>query len=329
MKPNYEGVIWNVRFRTNRYGLRDEEDFPREVPPEEIRIMSMGDSIAFGLGVEASEHYSKILQRNLNATSRTHHFRVINAAGPGFSPTGYYLYLKHEGLELGPELVVIEIELCNDVTDEALLRWDVDSEEPGVPVKAYGGRYVVGWDGNLLATYATGWNPLEHTYTYTHLTRRFLNLLLKFSPPKPFDGKSPVTYYSLGFDRFLLNQERIESGWQRVFGALAATEKLLRSRGVDFLLVIMPTKYMFETGTGGYRTFATDLVDRAVREAEDRRLPFIELTTALAEGGGESLYLDFAHPSTEGNRVIGEELTQQLASWVSRKYLESESGVDE
>ena len=317
MKAHYRGQILGVPFKTNRYGLRDEEDFPATPPPGEYRVLSLGDSIAFGLRIPARAHYTKLLERRLNEESSGVRYRVINGAGPGFSPSGYYLYLKNEGLHLKPRLVIIEIELCNDVTDEALIRWEGKPGDPDSLERIRGGRYIVGWDGNLLATYCLGPYFFEKTYTYTELVRGVLNLLYRIWPPEPFATTEGVTYYSLGFDRYLLDNERIEEGWKRVFGALEKTQQLLKQNQVQFLLVIMPTQYMFDPASGPYGRFAEGLVKRAVVEAKRRGLPFLDMTDPMRSGGGKSLYFDFAHPTEQGNKVIARELYKEL----ERRYL--------
>ncbi|RPI25304.1 MAG: hypothetical protein EHM61_14755 [Acidobacteria bacterium] len=313
MKPHYQGRIWGVPFRTNRLGLRDEEDFPDSPPAGEYRILSLGDSIAFGLGVPTASHYTKLLETRLNQADGPTRYRVINAAGPGYSPSGYCLYLKNDGLRLKPRLVIVEIELCNDVTDEALLRWELSSGPRPVLERVRGGRYIVGWDGNLLATYCRGPYFYEKTYTYTVLVRRLLNLLYRLHPSEPFGSTEGVTYYSLGFDRYLLSSGRIEQGWTRIFGAIERTRELLKGQGVEFLLVIMPTQYMFDPASGPYGRFAEGLVRRAVSEAERRKLRFLDMTEPMRNSGGKSLYFDFAHPTEVGNKVIAEELYKALA----------------
>jgi lysophospholipase L1-like esterase len=309
MKPHYQGRLWGIPFRTNRYGLRDEENFAENPAPGEYRILSLGDSIAFGLGIPAARHYTKLLEHRLKQDNPGVKHRVINGAGPGFSPSGYYLYLKNEGLRLKPRLVIVEIELCNDVTDEALVRWE---GEDGDLDRVRGGRYIVGWDGNLLATYCHGPYFFERTYTYTEFARRVLNLLYQISPPEPFATTEGVTYYTLGFDRYLLDNDRIEQGWKRVFGALQKTHALLKLNQVEFLLVIMPTQYMFDPASGAYGRFAENLVKRAVVEAERRGLPCLDMTEPMRKGGGKSLYFDFAHPTEQGNMVIAGEIYKEL-----------------
>jgi hypothetical protein len=169
MKADYHGTFNGIPVSLNRYGLRDEPDFNPVPPPGEYRILSMGDSIAFGFGIQSQDTYAKVLERKLNDRGGVPHYYVINAAGPGTNPSCYYLALKHEALRWHPRMVLIEIELTNDVTDEALERWEVNPEHPDRPEAVRGGRYVVSWDGMTLSSYIRGPYFYEKTYVYIEL----------------------------------------------------------------------------------------------------------------------------------------------------------------
>lgn len=313
LRGHFQGTVFGMSFSTNQYGFRGEKDFPRRPPPGEYRILALGDSVGMGLGIETSNQYVKVAERKLNELDSLLAFHIVNAAGQGYSPSSYYVYLKHAGLQLSPSVVIVEIELCNDVTDEALLAWEEDVEQPGTPDRVRGGRYVVSWDGNLLGTFSLGPFPFERTYTYTLLLRRALNLLDRWSPSKSVFSQPGATYYSLGFDRFLLTDKRIEEGWQRLFGALEATSQLLQRRGIPFLLLILPSRYVFNGDARPYQQFASRLLQRAQRLARERGIPYLEFKEEMAANGGANLYLDFAHPTAGGNQVIGEKLFQYLS----------------
>ena len=123
-----------------------------------------------------------------------------------------------------------------------------------------------------------------------------------------------MCYYNLGFDKYLLDEQRIESGWQRTLWSLAATHRLLEENSISFLLMIMPSRYVFDEDCGAWSTFAAQLVERAVGEAQQIGLPYLDLTQAIKEGGGSRLYFDFAHLTEQGNRVVGEALAELLSS---------------
>lgn len=311
MRPNYEGSFWNVPFRLNRHGFRDEADIPVQPPADEIRVLSLGDSIGFGLGVEAEQHYTSVAQRVLQGAFVDKALRIINAGGQGYSPSGYYVYLRHEGIRFQPGMVIVEIELCNDLTDEALLSWETAEGEES-PSRVVGGRYRVAWDGNLLGTHSIGGYAFERTYTYAVLARRVLHLMNRLWPSEPFHGVPGASvYYSLGFDHYVLTQERLDEGWDRLFGALQATRRLLDENGVDFLLMIMPSRYIFQD-SGAYSELARGLVTEAEQRALQDGLPFVNMTPVIGQGGGAELFFDFAHLTVEGNRIVGEALAEEL-----------------
>ena len=312
LKADYQGIMWGVPFKTNRHGFRDEEDLDRSPAPREVRILSLGDSIGFGLGIPATDHYGKVLERGLTVWQESVRFRVINAAGQGFSPSGYSVYLRHEGLEFEPRLVIAEIELCNDVSDEAFLYWESSEDEPDLPTAVRGGRYIVGWDGNLLGTYSRGPYLFEKTYTYTVLLRRVLNLLYRINPTEPFHSNAGVTYYILGFERYLLDEARIELGWNRLFRAVLAIQKILAKQDIPFLLIILPSRFVFEERAPQHSRFARALVERALSWAQSHQVPHLDCTDLLRKGGGAKLYFDFAHLTAEGNRVLGEALDREI-----------------
>ena len=312
LKANYQGSIMGLPFSTNTYGFRDETDFWRVPEKDEFRILSLGDSIGVGLGVKASAHYTKALENIFNQQGLSHRFRVINAGGKGYSPSSYYVYLKQEGVEFEPRMVMVQIELCNDITDEALLKWEVQEGNTELPQAVRGGRYVVGWDGNLLGTYSLQPYFFEKTYTYTLLLKRILRLLYQWHPTEPFHSEPGVTYYRLDFEKFLLGKERLESGWTKMFGALEGTHRFLRERGISFLLLIFPSRYMFEDVSGEHRNFSRQLVERAVELAREKKLPYLDFTATMEDNGGAGLYFDFAHPTEEGNQIIADRLAAHL-----------------
>ncbi len=313
-RANYEGRIWDVPFRTNNFGFRGEDDFSLEPVDGEIRVLSLGDSIGFGLGIEAALHYTQVAERLLEPSLSDGFMRIVNAGGQGYSPSSYAVFLQETGLALQPDLVLLEIELCNDVTDEALVGRVFGRERPQLPRAVTGGRYFVGWDGNLLAGYSIGPFLFERTYVYTNLSRRFLNLRFTLGTQAPVAGSTDSTYYHLGYDRALLTAQRVETGWAGLFDTLQATHALMEENRVQFLLMIMPSRYIFDDRAAGRGDFARQLVRRAVTESERRDLPFIDMTETIGASGGTELFFDFAHLTAEGNRIVGNRLGREIGT---------------
>ena len=90
---------------TNSLGLRDEE-IPLAKGAGEFRVLNIGDSTTFGYGVEAAATYSDRLEESLRRRTRRS-VQVINAGVPGFSSCQCLLYLRHFGLDLAPDVVIV------------------------------------------------------------------------------------------------------------------------------------------------------------------------------------------------------------------------------
>jgi lysophospholipase L1-like esterase len=75
-----------VEVRTNAAGLRGPE-LPSSRQPNEIRILCLGDSITFGLGLTEQQAFTSHLERRLSEgpLGRGRRIRVISAAVPGWS----------------------------------------------------------------------------------------------------------------------------------------------------------------------------------------------------------------------------------------------------
>jgi len=313
IRGHYHGVVGGIQITTNRFGFRDEADFDPTPPAGEYRILSMGDSIAFGLGILSRSTYAKVLQEELNKGGGQLHYNVINASGPGYDPASYYLFLKNEALNWNPKMVVVEIELTNDVTDAALLRWEVDPAEPDRPVALRGGRYVTAWDGALLSAVVRGPYFYEKTYTYVEFSRRVLNLLYQQAAVKPFPEGPNAIYYTQGYEWYLLNRERIESGWQKVLKAVKGTHELLRQHDVRFVLMIMPSRFAYEGDTGNsQRKLARELVERAVAFADHNGIPYMDLTETIGAAGGAAVFLDTVHLNEQANLAVGRALYERI-----------------
>ncbi|MED6336082.1 MAG: GDSL-type esterase/lipase family protein [Planctomycetota bacterium] len=95
-----------VSVRSNSLGLRHEEIGPRS--PGDFRVLAIGDSFTFGMGVRQQDTWVKQLESLLGAQ---HHSQVevINAglAEGAHEPTRYAAWLAETGLSLQPDLVVV------------------------------------------------------------------------------------------------------------------------------------------------------------------------------------------------------------------------------
>jgi len=104
--------------RTNSRGFRDKEH--ESLPAQGIpRVLVIGDSFAFGYGVNNGEIFTAHLQALLPKTE------IINMSVTAYNIWQEHLLLKEEGLALKPDLVLVAF--CQN-----------DVMKPGVPVLDFG-----------------------------------------------------------------------------------------------------------------------------------------------------------------------------------------------
>lgn len=99
-EPSGATRVWKLS--TNALGLRGPEI---GVKGQRTRILAIGDSTTFGLGVNDAETWPAQLQRLLDEQAIS--IEVINAGMPGASAVQGLAYLIREGLALEPDVVIV------------------------------------------------------------------------------------------------------------------------------------------------------------------------------------------------------------------------------
>jgi len=101
---------WDVTVAINGEGLRD-----RSTPMADAggRILGVGDSFAFGWGVEVQESFLFRAEELL----RPEAIRVVKAGIPGTGPNDQLLWLQHHGESFRPGLVIVSFFVGNDFVD--------------------------------------------------------------------------------------------------------------------------------------------------------------------------------------------------------------------
>jgi len=98
----------------NSRGYRDVERTLRK-PPGVRRIVSLGDSFAWGASIEYDDTYGRRVERALNR--RGERWEVVQLALPGMGTVEEAAQLEDEGFDYGPDVVVLGFVL-NDSEDE-------------------------------------------------------------------------------------------------------------------------------------------------------------------------------------------------------------------
>ena len=80
--------------------------YPEEKPDSVLRVVAVGNSTAFGLGVEDAATYLRRLESLLSATSGRP-VQVVNLAVPGYNTEQELEMLRVRGLRFRPDLVIL------------------------------------------------------------------------------------------------------------------------------------------------------------------------------------------------------------------------------
>jgi lysophospholipase L1-like esterase len=91
-------------FTTNSQGFRGMKEYSLQKPPGVYRVIVLGDSVALGHGVEDSETFAAVLERELSKSRPT---EVINMGVSGFGTAEELIQLQHVGWAYQPDLIVL------------------------------------------------------------------------------------------------------------------------------------------------------------------------------------------------------------------------------
>lgn len=195
-----------VEYRMNSLGFRDEE-FAREKPAGEWRVLALGDSFTFGLGVQQPDLWTEVLQRRL-AAERGGPVQVINGGfACGHYPPQYVPWLADAGLSLQPDVVIVGLCL-NDLGTE-------------IPMLAYG----FGLGGGRTPGPSALWDLIQRLVGQRKVEQA-VEAALNDTGAKQFDFAHVV--------------EQDPLSWQMTAQALAELKELTDGQGVRLVIAVFP-----------------------------------------------------------------------------------------
>ena len=103
---NDQKYTWGVRIANNRLGFREREvDIPK--PASVYRIMVLGDSLTWGVGLREPERYTALLEMRLKTFYQLHQVEVLNFASIGASTARERDILARFAPSVEPDLVIV------------------------------------------------------------------------------------------------------------------------------------------------------------------------------------------------------------------------------
>ena len=116
---NYSRGEFDVVEQTNLVGFRAIREYGGK-PKGIKRILVIGDSFAFGPGVQFENIFSQQLERLFQDGETNFSFEVINAAVPGYDTWQEWQWLERIGPAIDPDLILLGLFIGNDISQNAL-----------------------------------------------------------------------------------------------------------------------------------------------------------------------------------------------------------------
>ena len=109
---DYGQAAWlphTATYRYNNDGFNERFDYELNKASDVYRIITLGDSFAFGMWVNTEDNFSEQLEDKLNATiicKRVSKFEVINLGAPGFDVKYTVRRYEDKGAPYNPDLII-------------------------------------------------------------------------------------------------------------------------------------------------------------------------------------------------------------------------------
>lgn len=107
LRPKLDVTFQRVPVRTNTCAMRGVEQHVTK-EPDAFRIALLGDSFAFGWGVDQGEIFASVLERILNEKAEGRRkIEVLNFGVPGYSTFQEVAVFRERALEFSPDAVLV------------------------------------------------------------------------------------------------------------------------------------------------------------------------------------------------------------------------------
>ena len=118
--PNWKATTNGNRLTINSKGLRDRE-YSYAKPAGVRRILVLGDSFARGYGVADDEIFTEVIEDRLGREQFVQgvKYEVVNTGVSGWGTDQEYLFLRQEGFNYSPDIVVLALFIVNDFENNA------------------------------------------------------------------------------------------------------------------------------------------------------------------------------------------------------------------
>ena len=264
-KSNYSGIFKRQEFEykvnINSEGMRYKE-IQKEKSKDKKRIAVMGDSFTWGVGVEDSDRFTEIVEKN-----NTSNYEVLNFGVSGYGPLRFFLQLD-KVLEFNPDIILLTFCLGNDFADNVFYKrydyfgpYTVHDNKPELQIYGYplprSGEFY-----NFIDVYMPSLKSFFEGSRLYYLSNLFLRNLNTEKLPRAEGGESPRYLYKnqIGFtqaghigaseiqkDIYVPNHSNEAKLYAQDMAAvnkkiLSKINNRLKAKNIIFSVIVGPTK---------------------------------------------------------------------------------------
>lgn len=288
LPPSSHSYTIDAPVSVNSLGLRDDE-LAFEKPAGERRILCLGDSFTFALGVRFEDLYVQQLERMLNERHAPPRFQAINAGVAGYNTRQELIYLRTDGLRLEPDLVTVGF-YWNDLVHNGQPLPDLDAPriDPEQTWRDAEAAHAIP---------APIRNALRQSVLLYQLVSRVKTVLQRLDPPT--DEYTRVQTALLEGDA-----ETLEPYWRETQTRLLEIAETARAHGIPALLIAFPNENQIRHDFPRLR-----YAERLREIWSPTGLPFVDLGPAYraALESGDNPFLPYdLHPNAKGMEIAAE-----------------------
>lgn len=321
LSPGYRGRIYNRaeydnEIRINGEGLRGEE-VARKAEGV-TRLLSIGDSFVFGVGVEDSETFTARASDRLGQLGIA--AEGLNAGVPAFGVPDAVGWLSRHGVDLEPDVVMLAIFLGNDLVDASPDREQVQIVD-GLLVPSQSAGGLKAWLHRHSHFYVLLKSVLEQP--------ALLPLRRKLGLGEPWKVRTLKEEFSVYRKTAPTD---LQSAIQATDEALAELKALAAEQGFSTIAVLIPSEVQvdperWQRGLASLdldpQDYDPEVPNRIFTELLERHaIPTLDLVPLFAEGLASSRELYFRldrHWTTQGHALAAESISSFLRQQLGKE----------
>jgi lysophospholipase L1-like esterase len=295
-------------YQTNNLGFRNAEDIALEKPPEELRVVVLGGSTAWGAGVLQEDTYAVMLQDQLQQARPDRQVKVWNAGVGAYLSTHERTLVTNRIAALRPD-VVVHLTGWNDtycgyrgfdITDD---RWDYTNS---AAVLGQFHKMFVYEDDSALAVDPGPPTRAQHDLSLFFLLDQPYYAKRLSAKQRPHAQVLEGLAYNMKLARFAADQ--VPLYLVALQPTLYATRKVLSPFEEEMKAHNLATTPAFgEYNAAVYALYRSALPERLA----PLKIEVVDMDAAI-QAEARSVFIDHVHFGDRGNRMMATHLAQAI-----------------